>query len=148
MKASLASFLDMTKFGNCFRSTQAILVWYHIKIYGILGTKLFPNQCLITRECHNTWYISLCGTKMPMYEMTMALFKNMEKGFPLQIAERPKFTPRTEHIALKYYHFRRFVSDGKVTILPIDTLEQSADHFVKPLDGPQFAYLQKKLCGW
>ena len=83
-----------------------------------------------------------------MYEMTMALFKNMEKVFPIQIAERPKFTPCTEHIALKYHHFRRFVSDGKVTIFLIDKLEQSADNFTKPLDGPQFAYLRKKLCGW
>jgi len=66
----------------------------------------------------------------------------------IKVAESPKFTPRTKHIALKYHHFRRFVSDGTVTIFPISTLEQTADIFTKPLDGTQFAYLRKKLCGW
>ena len=66
----------------------------------------------------------------------------------IKVAESPKFTPRTKHIALKYHHFRRFVSDGTVNIFPIGTLEQTADIFTKPLDGPQFAYLRKKLCGW
>ena len=66
----------------------------------------------------------------------------------IKVAESPKFTPRTKHIALKYHHFRRFVSDGTVTIFPINTLEQTADIFTKPLDGPQFTYLRKTICGW
>ena len=66
----------------------------------------------------------------------------------IKVAESPKFTPRTKHIALKYHHFRRFVSEGLVTIHHIGTREQTADIFTKPLDGPQFTYLRKKLCGW
>ena len=66
----------------------------------------------------------------------------------IKVAESPKFTPRTKHIALKYHHFRRFVSDGTVKIFPINTLEQTADIFTKPLDTPQFVYLRKKLCEW
>ena len=66
----------------------------------------------------------------------------------IKVAESPKFTPRTKHIALKYHHFRQFVSNGTVIIKPIDTLEQTADVLTKPLDGVKFAYLRKKLCGW
>ena len=66
----------------------------------------------------------------------------------IKVAESPKFTPRTKHIALKYHHFRRFVSDGTVNIFPINTLEQTAYIFTKPLDTPQFVYLRKKLCEW
>jgi len=66
----------------------------------------------------------------------------------IKVAESPKFTPRTKHIALKYHHFRQFVSNGTVIIKPIDTLEQMADILTKPLDGVKFAYLRKKLCGW
>ena len=66
----------------------------------------------------------------------------------IKIAESPKFTPRTKHIALKYHHFRQFVSNGTVVIKPIDTLKQVADILTKPLDGVKFAYLRKKLCGW
>ena len=45
----------------------------------------------------------------------------------IKVAESPKFTPRTKHIALKYHHFRQFVSNGTVVIKPIDTKEQTAD---------------------
>ena len=45
----------------------------------------------------------------------------------IKLSESPKFTPRKKHIALKYHHFRRFVSNGTVNINPIDTLEQTAD---------------------
>ena len=66
----------------------------------------------------------------------------------IKVAESPKFTPRTKHIALKYHHFRQFVKDGTIKIFPIDTLEQTADIFTKPLDKGKFEYLRKKLCGW
>jgi hypothetical protein len=34
----------------------------------------------------------------------------------IKVAESPKFTPRTKHIAIKYHHFRKHVADGTVTI--------------------------------
>ena len=66
----------------------------------------------------------------------------------IKVAEIPKFTPRTKHIALNYHHFRQFVSNGTLMINPIDTLEQTADIFTKPLYQTKFDYLRKKLCGW
>jgi len=66
----------------------------------------------------------------------------------IKVAESPKFTGRTKHIALKYHHFRQFVSNGTVKIHPINTLEQTADIFTEPLDRTKFEYLRRKLCGW
>ena len=66
----------------------------------------------------------------------------------IAIAESQKFTPRTKHIALKYHHFRSLVREKKIRIKSIDTGEQTADIFTKPLKEELFAYLRKKLCGW
>ena len=66
----------------------------------------------------------------------------------IKVAEIPKFTPRTKHIALKYHHFRHFISNETLKINPIDTLEETVDIFTKPLDQTKFEYLQKNLCGW
>ena len=66
----------------------------------------------------------------------------------IAVAESKKYTPRTKHIALKYHHFRRYVHDGTLKIHPIDTKEQIADIFTKPLDTPTFTFLRKKLIGW
>ena len=52
----------------------------------------------------------------------------------IRVAEIPKFTPRTKNIAIKYHHFRKHVSDKTISILPIDTKDQLADIFTKPLD--------------
>ena len=64
------------------------------------------------------------------------------------VANSPKFTPRTKHIAIKYHHFRSFVSSGKIVVKPIDTTEQLADMLTKPLKAKPSCYLRQKLMGW
>ena len=66
----------------------------------------------------------------------------------ISLATQQKFSPRTKHIALKYHHFRQYVRDNIVEILPIDTKEQIADIFTKPLDEKSFTYLREKFLGW
>ena len=66
----------------------------------------------------------------------------------ITVAKSPKFTPRTKHIAIKYHHFRQFVSDETLVIKSIDTAEQIADIFTKPLPEKSFCHLRRKLMGW
>ncbi len=66
----------------------------------------------------------------------------------IRVAESPKFTPRTKHIAIKYHHFRSYVADKTIAILPINTKDQLADIFTKPLDKVIFTKLRKGLMGW
>ena len=66
----------------------------------------------------------------------------------IELAIAPRMRPRTKHIALKYHHFRRYVTDKLIDILPIDTKEQLADIFTKPLDEVLFLYLREKQSGW
>jgi hypothetical protein len=66
----------------------------------------------------------------------------------LSLAKEGKFSPRTKHIAIKYHHFRSKVKDGSISIHAIDTKEQTADIFTKPLDESLFVYLRYKLSGW
>ena len=65
----------------------------------------------------------------------------------IKVAEIPKFTPKTKHISTKYHHFRSFVADGSIQIFPIDTKDQLADIFTKPLDRVVFTKLRKLLMG-
>ena len=66
----------------------------------------------------------------------------------IRVAESPKFTPQTKHVAIKYHHFRSFVADKTLAILPTDTKDQLADIFTKPLDKVIFTQLRKSLMGW
>ena len=66
----------------------------------------------------------------------------------IRVAESPKFTPRTKHIAIKYHHFRSHVANKTIEILPISTHDQLADIFTKPLDRVIFVKLRRSLMGW
>ena len=83
---------------------------------------------------------------MPKPEVHCKVFEDNRSA--IAMAESNKFTPRTKHIALKYHHFRRYVQSKAIRIFPIDTKEQTADIFTKPLEATLFLYLRKKLCGW
>ena len=66
----------------------------------------------------------------------------------LELANNPRYRPRTKHIALKYHHFREQVQKGRIDVTRIDTKEQIADQFTKGLDRVTFEYLRKLLMGW
>ena len=66
----------------------------------------------------------------------------------LELAMFPKIRPRTKHINIKYHHFRSAVRTGEISVRAIDTKQQLADIFTKPLDQNQFQFLRKKLLGW
>ncbi len=66
----------------------------------------------------------------------------------IELALAPKLRPRTRHIALKYHHFRSHVEQGHIRIQWIDTKNQLADIFTKPLPAPSFMALRLALLGW
>ena len=66
----------------------------------------------------------------------------------ITVAKSPKFTPRKKHTAIKYHHFRRFVSDGTIIIKSIDRAEKIADIFTKPLGDKSFCFLRHQLMSW
>ena len=54
-------------------------------------------------------------------------------------------TKRTKHINIKYHHFREAIADGRIEMKAIDTKQQQADIFTKPLDETTFVYLRKLI---
>ena len=82
----------------------------------------------------------------PKVDVHCTLFK--DNNGALELAMKPRYRPRTKHIAIKYHHFREHVTRGTVTVKPIDTKEQLADQFTKGLQVGTFEYLRHKLLGW
>ena len=79
-------------------------------------------------------------------EINCTLFE--DNNSCLALAKALRMNPRTKYIALKYHHFRGYVSNGLVNIKYIETNKQTTDIFTKALDKKQFVYLRKKLCGF
>ena len=66
----------------------------------------------------------------------------------LALAKVPKIRPRTKHINLVYHHFREAVRDGRIDIEHVNTEEQIADIFTKPLPQNLFLKFRRKLMFW
>ena len=59
----------------------------------------------------------------------------------VEIANNPKYRPRTKHINQRYHFFRSYIGTH-ITVLPISTDDQVADIFTKPL--PQEAFIRHR----
>ena len=66
----------------------------------------------------------------------------------IELARLPKMRPRTKHINIAYHHFRSFITNGTVKVMPISTKEQVADILTKPLPQNQFLKLRKLLLNY
>ena len=65
----------------------------------------------------------------------------------LEIANNPKYRPRTKHINLRFHFFRSYI--GKhISVHPIATEEQVADVFTKPLPLASFLKHRFALQRW
>ncbi len=65
----------------------------------------------------------------------------------IAMTRRNHFTPRTKHIALKYFHFMHHVGE-RIIIRYVHTESQEADIFTKPVKDHLFFPLRTKLMGW
>jgi hypothetical protein len=69
------------------------------------------------------------------------------------MADNPKFSPQTKHIAIKYHHFRKhFITqsnpNGFIQIDYCSADDQIADLFTKPVCDDIFMRLRQMLLGW
>ena len=88
---------------------------------------------------------------LPKPNFLVKVHKNNQRCIPM--AQSPKFSARTKHIAIKYHHFRQHVEsqsnpDRLLQILYIDTNDHLADILTKPLSEDKFLGFRKLLCGW
>ena len=87
--------------------------------------------------------------KFPIHKPTPVIHCKVweDNNGAISLAQSQKFSPRTKHISIKYHHFRERVNKGIISIHHIDTKEQTADIFTKPLDESLFIHLRKKFNG-
>ena len=66
----------------------------------------------------------------------------------LILAQSPRITPRSKHIAVPYHFFREHVREGTLQILKVASEVNLGDLFTKGLDRIKFQALRKLLMGW
>ena len=83
---------------------------------------------------------------LPKPKLYCKIFEDNEAC--ISMATSIKFTPRTKHLALKYHHFRSWVSKGLLEVVHVPTTQQLADTLTKPLDHQLFKKFRYEISGW
>ena len=84
--------------------------------------------------------------KSSVSSMACTLFEDNQGAVTL--ANIPKMTPRSKHIAIPYHFFREHVKRKEVEVKHISTENQLADLLTKGLVEAKFENLRDKLMGW
>jgi hypothetical protein len=113
--------------------------------------ELLPLRCILT-DVHTHTFIDLHSNKSPDTVKTLNLppskiFEDNNACIILATTET-HFKPRTKHISLKFHHFHDQVCQGFIEVIKINTNENLADIFTKPLSRIKFQYLHGLLLGW
>jgi hypothetical protein len=66
----------------------------------------------------------------------------------LEFARVAKYRPRTRHINAAWHHFRSYVVNKLISILPIDTKYQLGDVLTKQVSLEDFVRFRKTIFGW
>jgi hypothetical protein len=142
---------------------------YVIFAYGVpicWGSKLQTEVALSTMEeeyiALSTATREVLGLRHLLQEISTELDVSKEFKFTalsqifednngaLALAKSPTMTPRSKHFATKYHFFKSHIkkNGGVLDIKKIDTKDQAADIFTKPLDKVLFTTVRRMVMGW
>jgi hypothetical protein len=122
------------------------------KISGVLGFKEQNSVALSTAEAEYIAAGHCCAQLLWMrqtlrdygYKLTkVRLLCDNESA--IRMADNPVEHSRTKHIAIRYHFLRDHQQRGNIEIAYINTKEQLADIFTKPLDEKTFTKLRHEL---
>ena len=63
----------------------------------------------------------------------------------INISKNPVQHSRTKHIEIRHHFIRELVEDGTLTLKFINTNDQKANLFTKPLDSKRFEFLRQNI---
>jgi hypothetical protein len=96
--------------------------------------------------------LSEVATKMKLEgEATVAIKSTVfeDNNGAISTAKAVKMTPRTKHIAVKYFFFKSHIGEGTgIELVKVDTLLQKADISTKGMAPEKFVTMRKLFCGW
>ena len=126
-----------------------------------LQTEIATSTCEAEYIALSTGMRSLLPLKAILEEITSALelpsntssmistvYEDNTAALKLATTDPPKISSRTKHINVKYHWFRSHLKKGYIEVKKIDTKDQAADIFTKPLVQAKFEPLRKLLLGW
>ena len=102
-----------------------------------------PDIVVVVNCSNIVWFKQLlAGMKLEIKDLVAIFCDNTSA---ISISKNPMMHTKTKHIIIKYHFLRELVQDKEVRLEYVNTKEQSANIFTKPLPKDAFLYLRGKL---
>jgi len=139
---------------------------YVIKFYGFPILWASKKQQLVALSATEAEYIAMSQAIRDVIPIKQLIDEIVEKGMipkptcsfkttvksdntgAIEMANNPRFRPRTKHIAVRFHHFQQHVQDGTIHVEYVHTESQQADPFTKPLSCESHEKHRKEYMGW
>ena len=122
-----------------------ILVTWISKKQGCISQSTAEAEYVVVAENFSniTWIKQLLeGMHMKISEPVIIYCDNTSA---INISKNPVMHSKTKHISIKYHYLREQVQEKEVILEYVQSKEQLADIFTKPLPKDTFEYLRKRL---
>ena len=144
--ADWARILDDRKSttGGAFFMGDKLVTWISTK-QGCISQSTAEAECVATTtNCSNIAWIKqlMKGMNMKILEPIIIFCDNASA---INISKNPVMHAKNKHIAIKYHYLREQVQEKEVILEYVQSKEQLADIFTKPLPKDTFEYLRKRL---
>ena len=63
----------------------------------------------------------------------------------VKLVFNPEYHPKTKHISVRYHFIRKAVEEKKIDVRFVRSEDQLADIFTKPLHGPKFVEMRRRI---
>ena len=70
---------------------------------------------------------------------------NVDNQAARDLSYNPEFHQRTKHIDRRHFYVREMVEAGRLTVPYVNTVDNLADFFTKPLPGRQFYAMRDRI---
>ena len=130
--------------GGAFFLSKRLVSWTSKKKNCISQSTLEEEYVSTIVNCSNVvWFKQLLvGMKIEIKDLVVILCDNTSA---INISKNLIIYTKTKHIAIKYHFLRELVQDKEVRLEYVNTKEQIANIFTKPLPKDAFLYLRGKL---
>lgn len=129
---------------------------YIIFLYGCpIGWASRRQLCVATSTCHAEYMAPGTATREVMWVINILhdLVKERVKAILLcdntaavKVAKDLHLTKRSHHVAREFHYVNEQIFDGNIDVLWIDTSQQRADIFTKPLGNILFDGFRRLIC--
>jgi hypothetical protein len=141
--ASYANCLDTRRSmsGYCFSMGSGIILWSSRKQKTVSTSTCEAEYVAATESCKESVWLRALLNAIDIPQSAPTPLK-CDNNAAIILSSDPSFHSRVKHIDIKFHYIRECVENKAVEVTYVNTKDNLADAFTKPLDAKPFCHMR------